>query len=541
MNTNNNRSKQVIAIGLEAADPDLLDQWRSEGHLPVIDSLIKKGSWRKLMSNTEISSGATWASLITGVSAAKHGMGFYHRQLKTGSYEIVKKYADEIGRNPFWFQLNKSGKKSVVFDIPTSYPVKDFNGIQIIGWGAEGLNWHQASEPKNIIKEIISKFGKHPLEGWYQKIINNLDEWKKLRNDLLEGVEKRTSIIKWLYEKDQWDFFLVGFAEMHWGGHYFWHLMDEKNPNYNSEFAKECGTTILDIYKAVDKSIAEIIKNSPDATILIFSNTGIGPNYSGQHLIPEILEKLGMSGNGSNGKNHKKVPSFISPAKLWGPYAIKKVETIVSANVIEKVKNIIPERFWDKWTRRFLTLGNNWKTSKAFTVPTDFTGSIRFNLKGREPNGVVDPSEYNSLCEEISYELKALVNPDTGKHPVTEVVRVREKYSGEYLDDLPDLVVKWDGEDPITSLTSPRVGTVSGILPDKRTGAHKTYGFLIANGENIKQNDDTETKDIEDIAPTILYLLGAKIPEDLDGKVLFEIIEENFSENNPVEKVPGKI
>jgi len=89
--------KQIIAIGLEAAEIDLVQKWTKEGHLPTISTLMETGSWRKLMSSTEISSGATWASINTGVSPAKHGMGFYHRQLKNGSYRIVKKYANEIG------------------------------------------------------------------------------------------------------------------------------------------------------------------------------------------------------------------------------------------------------------------------------------------------------------------------------------------------------------------------------------------------------------------------------------------------------------
>jgi len=76
----------VIAIGLDAADPDLIEKWSQQGHLPTISSLMRHGSWGRLISTTELSSGATWPSVHTGTSPAKHGIYFYHRQIKTGSY-----------------------------------------------------------------------------------------------------------------------------------------------------------------------------------------------------------------------------------------------------------------------------------------------------------------------------------------------------------------------------------------------------------------------------------------------------------------------
>ena len=193
--------------------------------------------------------------------------------------------------------------------------------------------------------------------------------------------------------------------------------------------------------------------------------------------------------------------------------------------MIEKVKKVVPTKLWDDWTRRFLTLGNNWKYSKAFTVPTDFTGAIRINLNGREPSGQVNPgNEYDLTCEEIKKVFLELINPRTGSKAVKAVIKVRELYSGKYINDLPDLIVKWEGENPIDSLYSPQIGTIQGELPDKRSGAHQTYGFIIANGKNIKPLKQLEGKNILDIAPTILHYFNVPIPDDIDGEVLNDMI-----------------
>jgi len=94
--------------------------------------------------------------------------------------------------------------------------------------------------------------------------------------------------------------------------------------------------------------------------------------------------------------------------------------------------------------------------------------------------------------------------------------------------------VKWAGDAPIRALHSPRIGTVSGENPDKRTGAHRPFSLLVVSGKNIIQRKTVEGANIMDIAPTILYLLGQPIPQDMDGKVLLDIIEEDFKANNPV-------
>lgn len=516
-----NSTPGILAIALEAADPTLLEQWCAAGELPNFSRLMSNGCYRKLRSWTAISSGATWPSITTGVSPAKHGMGFYHRQLRTGTYRLVKKYADEIPCEFYWKQLSAAGRRVAVFDIPAVYPLEGFNGAQIIGWGAEGLNWPQCSVPQSLFPEIFRKFGHHPLEGWYQKDIEELDEWKDLRNKLIEGTRTRTSVAKWLLEQEPWDHFLVGYAEPHWVGHYFFHLLDETSPRYDAEVARVCGAAILDIYREIDRAIGELTRLRPDSIVLVFSNTGMGMNYSGYHLVPEILQRLGMAGD--RGKRRSKRTPVLN--RRWGAYAIKTMETIVSAKNIGRLRRHIPEKIWDKYTRIFLNLGNDWRNSRAFALPSDFTAAIRINLKGREPNGIVEPgAEYDRLCGELTREFLALVNPATGQTAVSEVVKLRDRFQGDHIDDLPDLIVQWKGTHPIDSLSSPRIGTVTGVLPDKRSGAHKTHGFLIASGNGIRKSAELPTADIVDIAPTILHLQGLPVPKHMDGRALADMI-----------------
>ena len=102
--------------------------------------------------------------------------------------------------------------------------------------------------------------------------------------------------------------------------------------------------------------------------------------------------------------------------------------------------------------------------------------------------------------------------------------RLRDRYPGPYFDEFPDLIVQWEGTRPIEALRSPRIGTVRGVLPDKRSGAHRTFGFLAAGGRGIRPAGRLEPADILDIAPTILCLQGIDIPRHMDGRALTDMI-----------------
>ena len=74
--------KQAFAISLESMEPDLVEKWMNEGHLPTLQLLMEKGSWRRLLSTSEISSGGLWHTIHSGVSPAKHGIRGSHRHFQ---------------------------------------------------------------------------------------------------------------------------------------------------------------------------------------------------------------------------------------------------------------------------------------------------------------------------------------------------------------------------------------------------------------------------------------------------------------------------
>lgn len=513
----------VIAVCIEVASPELLDEWLREGWMPNLARIRRAGGQAILESVSELSSGSIWPTFFTGVNAAKHGQFFTHMQIEPGTYRIVKKYADDIPCDPFWLELNRAGKASAIIDVPQTRPLDPFRGIHVAGWGGEYPAWPRSSSPAGLMGEILKRFGPHPLADQYRVALRpeTEREYRSLEKDLLHGVQAKADLSRWIAGQGHYDVFLTVFSEPHWAMHLLWDGLDRSHPRSGPGKTPGSRDLFRELFGRIDRAIGDLQAARADADILVFSLSGMGPNVSGWHILPDVLERIGM------GPGKRDAGSFRSwlPMPRWGSWKTRALEDLVSLRVIEAARSILPSRWWDRWTRSILHAGNRWRESRAFCVPNDYSGAIRINLKGREPCGMVDPgTEYAVVCDEIADALLELVHGETGRPVVREVVRTREIYAGEHLDALPDLLVLWSGESPVNGVCSPRIGRIDLDFPERRTGAHRPRGFLVASGPRIAEGPIPETVHLMDLAPTILHLAGVEIPARYDGRVLSEMI-----------------
>lgn len=512
--------KQVLAIGIEVGTFDFIRAALGAGELPVLASLAARGGVQPMSTVTEISSGSIWPSLATGTHPLKNGQFFTHMQLESGSYRINKKYADDIPVEFFWAPLGQAGLRVFSFDVAQTRPLPDFNGVNLCAWGSEYPAWPRSSWPKPLMKELVARYGSHPLVDQYRLSIHpdSQSEHVAFYDKLVTGLERKGRISLDILEREPWDLALVVFPEVHWAMHLLWHTYDRDHPEHDPSLKLPFDDIFLTLYRKLDALLGHMLERMPDASVLVFSGSGFGPNYSGWHLLPEVLQRLGVAADPAQA-GRSRLGSLL-PMKQWGAYRVRKVEDRLSLPVIETLKRIVPRSIWDKVTRRLLHAGNRWSESRAFCLPNDYTGAIRVNLKGREPDGRVAPgAECDALLEELTRELHALVNPATGSSAVARVMRPAREYPGAGLGDFPDLIVVWANDAPITALQSPAVGTVSGDFPERRSGAHRDDCFLLST-ERLTVPADGIRASLLDLPPTIFRLLGQDVPAHFDGRPL---------------------
>jgi predicted AlkP superfamily phosphohydrolase/phosphomutase len=510
----------VLAIGVEVGTIEFIRAALATGRLPVLASLARQGSLLPMSTVTEISSGSIWPSFSTATNPLKNGQFFTHMQLRSGSYRIDKKYADDIPVEFFWAPLAKSGLRVFTFDIAQTRPIPDFNGVNLCAWGCEYPAWPRSSWPKPLMNELVAAYGSHPLVDQYRLSIKpeSEAEYVEFYRKLTTGLERKGKICLDVLKREPWDVAVIAFPEVHWAMHLLWQTYDRDHPDYDAARKLPFDDIFLTLYEKLDALLGRMLESMPGATTLAFSGSGFGPNYSGWHLLPEVLQKLGVAASPTEGR--RSLLGALLPTKKWGAYKIRKMEDAVSLKVIETLKAALPRKLWDPLTRRLLYAGSRWAESRAFCLPNDYTGAIRINLKGREPSGLVSPGEeYEALIRLLTRELLALVNPATGKPAVARVIRMDREYPGDALGDFPDLVVAWANDAPITSLASPAIGAVSGDFPERRSGAHRNDCFLLSNAPLAAPRDGRGAS-LLDIPPTIFDLLSREVPAWFDGQSL---------------------
>jgi len=304
--------------------------------------------------------------------------------------------------------------------------------------------------------------------------------------------------------------------------------MEPRHYRYHEEGAEQYRMAIPETYEKMDQLVGDILAGLGEgATVMVISDHGAGPfDDTLPYLnLNDWLTELGLLELRSEG--HSPTHRFL-----------RGLRSVARRSLSPRLKAELKKRFSSLQERvqshlYFSVI--DWSQTKAFASYDEFLArGIRINLKGREPEGIVDPEQYEGLRESLIGQLKGLRHPATGNPVVREVYRREEIYSGPCLEKAPDLVVSW-AEEAFFSGSPPSQREERFRLSHlRRSGEHRQKGIFMAKGPYLKRGGQVSGAGITDIAPTVLYLLGLAIPNDMDGRVLTQIFEDEFLRQTPV-------
>jgi len=103
------------------------------------------------------------------------------------------------------------------------------------------------------------------------------------------------------------------------------------------------------------------------------------------------------------------------------------------------------------------------------------------------------------------------------------------------MNEGPDLYIEFNDGFGVYIQKSARLADENnGIIDAKNwTGDHDENGIFVAAGPQFKKGCIIEDAGVMDITPTILYLMGVPVSNDMDGKILMDAIDIDFSAKNP--------
>jgi predicted AlkP superfamily phosphohydrolase/phosphomutase len=170
----------------------------------------------------------------------------------------------------------------------------------------------------------------------------------------------------------------------------------------------------------------------------------------------------------------------------------------------------------------------DWGQPLAYRIPLYAPAEgVVVNLKGRQEHGAVAPAaEYEAVRDRVIALLEGLTDPATGRPVVLWAKRREDVFTGEYLEEAPDVVCLFDpaykGAAGIDAAFEP----VPQSVLEAYSGVHAMEGVVALAGAGVRAGVDLGTRDIVDVAPTLLALLGAPVPADVDGAVMEAALRE---------------
>lgn len=529
--------RKLVVIGLDGAPFPLIERWCREGHLPNLAALIERGSHGVLRSTMPVHSPTAWASFMTGLNPGKHGV-FDFVQREPGSYQLRVVRADHIAGASLWRLLSKGGRRVGVMNVPMTYPPEEVNGFLLSGLGTpDYVNYAHPPE----LGERLERAG-YRVNNKFFFVPERQDEWL---DDVFAMTEQRGKTAVRLMEEQAWDFFMVVFRNTDEICHFYWHHMDETHPRHDPSAPPRYKTAIRDLYRFADRWVGRIVEAAgPEANVVVMSDHGAGPLYQDVFLNEWLWRQGWLKLN-----EEAEASSLLGRAARTLGLTRENVSAALTRLNLHRVEVLIKKALGDRIyvlprdERPEFVNAVDWSQTSAYSF--GYYGQVYVNLKGREPQGVVEPGEaYERLRREIAGKMQAIVDPRDGRPVVDRVFFKEELYDGPQLERAPDLLAVMRGFSYMTR-KGYEFAEERGVLFREpytaETGSHRLEGTLIAAGPDLRSGRRLADKAIIDLAPTLLHLMGCPLPGYMDGALVEEMLDPTFLAGRPVRRVEADL
>jgi predicted AlkP superfamily phosphohydrolase/phosphomutase len=303
---------------------------------------------------------------------------------------------------------------------------------------------------------------------------------------------KRQKSFEYLLDTTEWDFGVLVYVSTDRMQHCLMEYIHPEHPSFPELKDSPVAHQTRAVYRQLDAGLAKLLERTTEDDLVIFMSDHGHQACTRACTMDRILEHLGWLSFGRG--------SFTFNLIRWGPgrriarrvYDLLKLHGKISipASPIE------------------------WAGTKAYTSVVSTGEGVSLNLRGREPEGVVDPADYERVRQDLWDALTEFRDPETGAAPIGKIYRKEEVLSGRFLDVAPDLLLV---PAPFYSLTHAK-GMVEAA--DWLSGDHRLEGVVVANGPEVEPGPLTEAVELIDLGPTALAALGVPSAVPRDGKVL---------------------
>ncbi|HAS18250.1 MAG: hypothetical protein A2Z60_03125 [Nitrospirae bacterium RIFCSPLOWO2_02_42_7] len=251
--------KRALIIGLDGVPYTLMKKFAEDGIMANTAALIKNGTLRRMTTSLPEVSSVAWTTFMTGVNPGKHGIyGFM--DLRPGTYDMFFPDFKFVKGETMWEFLGKNSKRSIVINVPSTYPARELNGLLISGFVA--IDLRKATYPQSYVPQLENMGYRLDVDA--TKARESMDLFA---NDLRETLKKREEALLYFIEKEDWDLFIATISETDRLHHFLWAASDNPSHKYHDFF--------IEIYKWIDRIIGKLYeKVDSNTAVFMVSDHG---------------------------------------------------------------------------------------------------------------------------------------------------------------------------------------------------------------------------------------------------------------------------
>ncbi len=510
---------RVLMVGLDGATFSILRPLAEAGRLPHLAKMLESGASGILHSTVPPITPTAWTTIFTGKNPGRHGL-FDFQTIDPETYKRRTVQAGEHLEKPLWQLLSEVGIKSSVIDVPFTWPPRPFDGVMLTGYGTPRTPGTMLTHPADLAEQLPSEL--HSLvrvalpEQAFDRSEAFIEEWSAI----MDGRER---LLEAFAKKKDWRFFFTVFSITDNLAHLLWTYCEPTHSNYRHPDAEKYREAFFKAYERCDRLLGRLWEwAGPDCVTLAISDHGFG-SIRPRQFIFQLLAEGGFI-------LPRQGPSF---GRVKGALQRTALRAYNAHPVIrEFVKGMRPgsrARLKGALKRGGLVAdGEEIDAERSSVIPSPFGLQLWINSQDRFPKGPVPESQKSEVLEQVVEQLKASKDPVTGRAVFKKIHRRGDVYSGSAEQRAPDLILEY--EDVYNK------GEEGKVLPMNPglEGGHTGEGIFLASGPGVGSGE-IQGMALEDLAPTILYLLGRPIPADMDGKVLEPIFDASYRKAHPIE------
>ncbi|MWV65455.1 nucleotide pyrophosphatase [Halorubrum sp. JWXQ-INN 858] len=470
----------TVVVGLDGATFDLIGPWMERGDLPALRRIVDGGIHGELQSVLPPVTSPNWKAYATGKNPGKLGI-YWWQNVDVRNRRVYLPRERYHEQTEYWEILAEQDRVGVI-NVPTTYPPKDVGEFLIAG-PPDGHNEGYATPPsleRRLNEEFDYRVRKRGMLH---------DGNPEAYEEVLDLIDLRFRVARQLFEEYDLSFLQVTTFYLNSLHHHLWDGADTKRG-----------------WEIVDDHLSALL--DADVDLVLMSDHGHAPIET-VFNVNAWLERQGYL------QYDSAVADTLYSA---GINADRLKRVLIRADDVVPITDLrgVAERFAPQWfLNRLPNESGELGGSKHEAI--DWDASVAVGSAQGPVYLIVDPESprYERVREELMEAFGSLRDP-LGRPVASAVHRGEEVYHGPYVESGPDIVI--EKSDHVNVREGLGSDEVFPTVDPNWSGVNTRRGIFAAIGPSFRTGT-VDDLSILDLAPTLLSLRGAPVPDDMDGRV----------------------